>query len=226
MRTLLFLLFSVLTFAPKGSEDPALIGRWRTAVPEGQDHSGNRTEFIFLEKGELKGNKIIYQFDPNQEIWEPYTAEQIANGNDDSWETENGFITLKIRERNVNTRDQVFRYHIQDDTLRLWQGEIFSGKNEGLFGKWTYELFDLTAKDQQFTRQIELIEDGKWLETRQNQIEANRFFTQGDTLFQLVEYLNGRQICPPDTHAQLFQILDKKLFLWRQPMVMELIRKK
>jgi hypothetical protein len=226
MRFLAVFLFGLMIFAPKGTEDSALLGRWRTPLPEGEDHHGSRNEFIFEEKGVLKGNKIIYRYDAEQELWEPYTAEQLANGNDDTWETENGFLTLKIREHNVNTRDQSFRYRIVGDTLRLWQGEIFNGKNESLTGKWSYELFDMAAKDQKFGREIDLTEDGKWLESRLGQVEANRYYSNGDTLFQLVEYLNGRQICPPDTQRLVFSVIDKKLFIWREPMVMELIRKK
>lgn len=222
------LLIAVLAFLilPKGGEDPALLGRWRTEVPNGVDHPGFRTEMIFEEKGEFKGNKIIYNHAEGDPNWEPYTAEQFANGSQDIWSTENGFLTLEIRERENGSRDQVLHYEIEGDTLRLWNGEIFTGKNAGLVGKWSYSLFDIPTKGPKLFREIELTEDGKWLDTKEGISDANQYQVKGDQILYITEYVNGRKICPPDTHALNYSLFEKKLFVWRGPKIMELYRKK
>lgn len=185
--------------------DPALVGNWRSKQPVGQEDKSEVFEFRFDKKGKAMLFHVQYEWVDSLQSWEASAADQPAQGDNDVWETENGFMTFQIRERYVRNRDLVVRYLIDGDTLRLWMAEIYRRQNadgEGLWGAWRMETYDQSYPEEKRVREFLLEKNGimrekvngkgyagkiiptngGWQQLRTSQVSHGETVT--DTLFQ------------------------------------------
>lgn len=225
MKYLSLILITFLLLPGKGGDlDERLIGRWREPVPSGENHDGIQNELVFTDKGEFKANKIIYDYDEESGTWAPYTAEQLANGYNDTWETENGFLTMDISENSPSGRDRFFRYTIVEDTFRIWRGEVFEGKNESIVGNWSYEIKSHSEKGKSFRREVEVTADGKFMDIREDEKDMNEYIDKGDYFLFIRKQRGGRDFPNPDTLKYFYFVKDKKLYTWQEPELRMMIR--
>jgi hypothetical protein len=228
-----FLIWPLLGLAllvnPSADRDENLIGNWRSPKPVGPDDPAEIFEFRFDKKGEVAMFRVQYDFDHESQSWEPAMADQPAQGDDDKWETENGYLTVKIRERYSTNRDLVCKYKIIGDTLQLRMAEIFrpAGEHhEGIFGSWKMETYDQAYPDEKRMRQISIEKPGILKETANTQTFEGRIFPVAGGWKQLAQLRPGEPNSAPDTIFQPLEIIEGNLYLFQQQTWTKMIRRK
>jgi hypothetical protein len=221
------LLFSV-AWKVSGERDEALIGNWRAAMPTGPDDNGEVWEFRFQKKGKVAVFRIIYGWSSDSQSWEPTTADQPAQGDNDEWSTENGFVTIAIRERYMTNRDLVCRYEIDGDQLHLQMAEIFrpvSDNNEGIYGSWRMETYDQSFPEEKRIREIRIEKPGLLTEKLgEKEFQGRIFPTEGG--WQQLMNAKGDAEAAPDTLFQPVHLADGNLYLFQSAHWMTLQRRK
>lgn len=222
-------LLILLAMRLPADRDAALVGNWRAPKPNGPDDSSDVYELRFDKKGKVAMFRIRYDWDAETQTWTPATADQPAQGDNDEWATENGFITMEIRERYMTNRDLVCRYTIRGDTLRLQMAEIFrpvKGEHDGIFGSWKMETYDQAFPGQTRTREITIHPPGQMIEKVGENEFQGRIFPVAAGWKQLAQLNSGAREAVPDTIFQPIHLAGGNLYLYQTATWLTLIRRK
>lgn len=176
----LFLFVLALLIAPAG--DPKIEGKWRSAAPVAEGDSPWVYDFFLEGNGNAKLNKIEYVWEPGAGMWEPVNAEMIAAGDNDNWLTENGYLTVKVREIRGVSGDIHYKIQLNGDTLRLWKAEVYHGKGEPLAGEWTYETVEEGDPKKSLSKKMLMKPDGTVAFENGNKKDDANWATEGDRL--------------------------------------------
>lgn len=207
--------------------DPVLTGRWRSPLPTDSTSKNYVMDFLFEDDGNCAINKIHYE-NRNGE-WVPYSASQISIGDDDKWKTENGYLTIEVREPNLITADLMYRYRVDQDTLLLWQAEIFKGKGEGegLSGEWSMSVTDHRSHTLKNERKYLFGEDGTLVTYHPGmKNDTNHYQIKGDHWAEIISTTFGHEVSPPDTVLHYFEVFPKMMGMFNKKPEFTLIKKK
>lgn len=229
-RFLIWPLLGLLLLAgPEADRDEKLIGNWRSPKPVHPEDAPEVFEFRFGKKGEVAMFRVKYDWDHESQSWEPAIADQPAQGDDDKWETENGYLTVKVRERYSTNRDLVCKYHLSGDTLKMQMAEIFrpvGQGHDGIFGNWKMETYDQAFPDEKRSREITIEKPGILKETANTQTFEGRIFPEAKGWKQLAQLRPGAPNLTPDTIFQPLEIIDGNLYLYQAQTWTVLVKRK
>lgn len=223
------LLGLILMAGPSADRDENLIGNWRSPKPVGPDDPAEVFEFRFSKKGEVSMFRVQYEWDQENQSWEAAMADQPAQGDNDKWETENGYLTVKIRERYSTNRDLVCKYQLFGDTLKMQMAEIFrpaDGPTDGIYGSWKMETYDQAFPDEKRTRQISITKPGILKENANKQIFEGRIFPETGGWKQLAQLHPDSPNSAPDTIFQPLEIIEGNLYLYQKQVWTVMVRRK
>lgn len=210
------LLLAAIQLASPGG-DKTLEGKWRSAKPEQRGDDTTMHEYEFFGDGSIKINKIEYKWNPVNKSFAPINATMLCAGDNDHYKTENGYILMSIRESYITFSNLELRYRVKEDTLWIWEAEVFRGNNSQLTGEWSREDMEEENPNKKQTAKMSFEPNGKVLIEKFGQKAEMDYFVNGSRIefsSQAVDY------------SMEFEIFPKSLCLYKPETMIKLVRKK
>lgn len=197
--------------------DNSLEGKWRSEKPMNPGDDTLQYDYEFLSAGTVKINTIEYKWSPVNKYFSAVNATMFCAGDNDHYQTENGYLLMEIRENFIAYAKKEMRFRLKEDTLWLWDAEVYRGSSTSLSGAWLRQDFlDDNPKKKTFWV-LNFMENQDMVVSKFGESAKMKFRTGGEEL----------EISSDQTSFKYnFELFPKMLGLYKPETEIKLIRKK